>query len=268
MSNLAKERSKLLDQLDGLRCEKDTNTKLGYLILDRPPVNAITFKGRSQIAALLQLMDEDPDIRVIIIRGANNAYCSGGEIKEFLSIPRDRMSELAQNIGTPERCRKPVIVAMERYAFGAGFELALACDIRIATENTKLALPEMHLGIIPGSGGTQRLARMIGLGRANGLLMRAKHMSAREAFEWGILNEVVPDGKLDDAIARWGEDLASRPSFTLTTLKRVLGTTYESPISVGFHVEGQAFEKLRTGPEFKHGIDAYLKKQKADFSKM
>lgn len=268
MSKLAEARGKILEDLDGLRCEINKADKLGFLILDRPPVNVITYKGRHQIMALLQLLDEDPDVRVIIIRGSNGAYCSGGDIREFLSFPRDRMSDLAVHMGTPERCRKPVIAAMERFAFGAGFELALACDIRIATEGTKLALPEMDLGIIPGSGGTQRLARMIGLGRANGVLMRAHRMSAREAFDWGILNEVVPDSTLDEAITRWGKELASKPSFTMTTLKRTLSTTYESPISVGFHVEGQAFEKLRVGPEFKYGIDSYLAKKKPDFSKM
>lgn len=268
MSKMAEARGKILEDLEGVRCEINEADKLGFLILDRPPVNAITYKGRQQVAAILQLLDEDTNVRVIIIRGANGAYCSGGEIKEFLSFPRDRMSDLAVNMGTPERCRKPVIAAMERFAFGAGFELALACDIRIATESTKLALPEMDLGIIPGSGGTQRLARLIGLGRASGVLMRAHRMSAAEAYNWGILNEVVPDGGLDAAIARWGKDLAANPSVPMTTLKRTLSTTYESPISIGFHVEGQAFEKLRVGPEFKYGIDSYLAKKKPDFSNM
>jgi 2-oxoglutaroyl-CoA hydrolase len=268
MVDYAEKRGELLKNLDGLRCEKDTQAKIGYVILDRPPVNVISYDGRRQIAALLTELDADPDVRVIVIRGANGAYCAGGDIRGFLSFPRDQMSDLAQNIGMPERCRKPVIAAMEKYSMGAGFELALACDVRIATENTQLALPEITLGIIPGSGGTQRLARIAGLGRAKDMLMRGRRIGAQEAHDWGIVAEVVPDGGLDDAIARWAGELGSMASFPMTTLKRVLNETYETPISTGFHLEGQAFEKLRPGPEFKYGIECYLEKRKPDYSNM
>ena len=258
----------LIENLDGLRWEKNKKTGAGFLIFDRPPMNVISFDARAQIAALLVAMDSDPDIRVIVIRGANGLYSSGGDIRGFLAVERDHMSDLARNIGTPERCRKPVIAAMEKYAMGAPFELALACDIRLATEDTKLGLPEMTLGIIPGSGGTQRLARLAGLGRAKEALMRGRNLGARECYDWGVVTEVVPDGGLDEAISRWVDDLAARPSLALTTLKRVLNCTYESPISTGFDLEGQAFEKLRPGPEFKHGIESFLDKRKPDFSEM
>ncbi len=268
MTDYAEQRGDLLKELDGLRYEIDTKARVGYLILDRSPVNVISETGRKQIAALLAEMDVDPEVRVIVIRGANGAYCAGGDMRGFLKFPRDRMANLAFNLGMPERCRKPVIAGLEKFAMGAGFEMALACDVRIATENTQIALPEITLGIIPGSGGTQRLARIAGLGRAKDMLMRGRSISAAEAFDWGVVAEVVPDGGLDEAMSRWAEELGAMASYPMTTLKRVLNQTHETPISTGFHLEGQAFEKLRPGPEFKYGIESYFAKRKPDYSDM
>jgi 2-oxoglutaroyl-CoA hydrolase len=224
--------------LDGLRWEKDTPANAGYVILDRPPMNVVSFQGRSQIAKLIAAMDEDPDVRVIIIRGANGLYSSGGDIAGFLKVPRDCMHDLAWNVAAPERAKKPVIAAIEKWAMGVSFELALACDFRLVTENSQLALPEINLGITPGSGGTVRIAHLAGLTRA----------------------------KLDEAIGRWIEDLAARPPIPLTALKRILNSTYDTPLHIGLELEGQTFEKLRPGPEFKHGVEAFLEKKKPDFT--
>jgi 2-oxoglutaroyl-CoA hydrolase len=254
------------EDLDGLRWEKDDSKKAGYLIFDRPPMNTISFKGRSQIAAVIQAMDDDPDIRVIVIRGANGLYSSGGDIAGFLKVERDGMHDLHWNVAAPERAKKPVIAAIEKWAMGVSFELSLACDFRLATENSMLALPEINLGVTPGSGGTVRVAHLAGLTRAKEMIMRGRRISAREAFEWGIVTEVVPDGTLDQAIDRWVADLAARPQIPLLALKRVLNSTYETPLSVGLQLEGQTFEKLRFYPEFKHGVEALLEKKKPDFS--
>lgn len=250
--------------LDGLRWEK--NGAAGHLIFDRAPMNVINFETRAQIAALMAAMDADPDVRVIVIRGSNGVYSSGGDIAGFLEVPRDQMHDMAWNIAAPERAKKPVIAAMEKWAMGVAFELALACDFRLATENTRMALPEITLGTIPGSGGTHRLVHLIGLSRAKAMIMRGRRVSAQEAHEWGVLNEIVPDGQLDEAVERWVADLAALPQIPLTALKRVLNAAYEMPQSIGLQFEGQTFEKLRPGPEFKHGVDSFLQKKKPDFS--
>lgn len=262
----AERRGQLLKELDGLRVEKDESLKAGVLIFDRPPMNVISYPARAQIAALLEAMDDDPDIRVMVIRGANGLFSSGGDITGFLKVERDLMSDLAYNVAAPERCRKPVIAAIEKYAMGVSFELALACDFRIATEDTVLALPEITLGAIPGSGGTHRVARMAGLGRAKEMVMRGRRVNAREALDWGLVSEVVPPGGLDDAIERWIKDMASRPAIPLATLKRVLNASYDTSLRVGLELEGQAFEKIRPGPEFERGISAFKDKRKPDFS--
>ncbi|HEU5067788.1 MAG TPA: enoyl-CoA hydratase-related protein [Sphingomicrobium sp.] len=253
-------------ELDGLRWEKDEKKKAGYLIFDRSPMNTVSFEGRSQIAAIIDAMDHDPDIRVIVIRGANGVYSSGGDIAGFLKIGQDGMHDLHWNVAAPERAKKPVIAAIEKWAMGVAFELALACDFRLATENSQLALPEINLGITPGSGGTVRIAHLAGLTRAKEMIMRGRRISAREAFEWGLLTEVVPDGTLDEAIDRWVADMAARPQIPLTALKRVLNSTYDTPLHVGLQLEGQTFEKLRPYPEFKRGVEAFLQKRKPDFS--
>lgn len=264
----ARQRADLLADLDGLRVEKDSETHVGTLIFDRAPMNIIKFANRAQICALIEAMDHDPDIRVIVIRGANGVFSSGGDIAGFLKEPRDRMSDMADHIGAPERARKPVIAAIEKFALGVSFELALACDFRIATENSQLGLPEINLGTMPGSGGTHRLAQIIGLGRAKNAIMRGRRISAAEAYDWGLITELVPEGELDTAIDRLAADLASRPQIPLASVKRVLNSAGDAPLHVGLDLEGQAFEKIRFGPEFEHGVDAFLEKKKPDFSDM
>ncbi|HZV21890.1 MAG TPA: enoyl-CoA hydratase-related protein [Hyphomicrobiales bacterium] len=251
-------------ELDGMRWEK--SGKAGTIIFDRPPMNTISFKQRSQIAKLIEAMDQDPEIRVIVIRGANGVYSSGGDIAGFLVPGRDQMHDLAWNVAAPERAKKPVIAAMEKWAMGVAFELALACDFRLATENTQLALPEITLGTIPGSGGTHRIAHLVGLTRAKAMIMRGKRLPAKEAYDWGILSEVVPDQQLDEAIARWVDELAALPQIPLTALKRVLNGAYEMPLNIGLQFEGQTFEKIRFNPEFRHGVESFLAKKKPDFS--
>jgi 2-oxoglutaroyl-CoA hydrolase len=268
LEEYARSRAALLEDVEGIRVEKDTARKAGYLIFDRPPMNIITFKNRFQIRALLEEMDDDPEVRVIVIRGANGLYSSGGEIPGFLKVDRDGMSDLAFNVATPARCRKPVIVGIEKFAMGVSFELALACDFRIATEDSQLALPEINLGIIPGSGGTHRVAKIAGVARAKEMVMRGRRLSAQEAFDWGLVSEVVPSGGLDEALDRWVEDIATRPQVPISTMKWVLNGAEDMPLSAGMEFEGQAFEKLRPGPEFKHGVESFINKKKPDFSDM
>ena len=245
--------------LDGLRWTKDATTRAGYLIFDRPPLNVISFAARAQIAQLIAAMDEDNDIRVIVIRGA-------GDIGGFLKVPRDGMHDLAWNVAAPERAKKPVIAAIEKWAMGVAFELALACDFRLVTESSQLALPEVNLGMTPGSGGAVRIAHLAGLTRAKEMIMRGRRLSAREALDWGLVTEVVPEGKLDEAIGCWVNDLAARPAIALTGLKRILNSTYDTPLHIGLELEGQIFEKLRPSPEFRHGVEAFLAKKKPDFT--
>src|SRR6201990_3705157 len=217
----AEQRAAILRDLDGLHYEVDPKKKIGWLILDRPPLNVVSYRGRSQISAIIECFGQDPDVRVVVMRGRTGIYTSGGDVKAFPQIERDGMSHLAWNIAAPERCPKPVICAMEKYAMGVGLELAMACDIRLATKDTVLALPEVSLGQIPGSGGSQRVARIAGLTRAVDMMMLGRRISAPEAHGWGLVTRVVKDSAaLDKTIEDVVKTLTAMSALALRTIKR------------------------------------------------
>jgi 2-oxoglutaroyl-CoA hydrolase len=261
-------RGSVLNDLDGLRYEVDTEKHVGRVILDRPPLNVVSYRGRFQIAAIIEAFGQDPDVRVVVIRGAGGVYSSGGDVKAFPSIARDGMSDLAWNIAAPQRCPKPVICAIEKYAMGVALELAMACDIRFATRDSVLALPEVSLGQIPGSGGSQRIARIAGLTRAADMMLLGRRVAAPEALQWGLLNKVVDDAAaLDAALDEAVEKLVSQSALALKTIKRVLVATYDTSQTVGLELEGHAYEKLRESEDYREGIEAFTDKRKPRFNK-
>lgn len=263
----AEQRASILRDLDGLHYEVDAKRKVGFLWLDRPPLNLVSYRGRSQINALMEAFGQDPDVRVVVIRGKNGVYTSGGDVKAFPQIELDGMSHLAWNIAAPERCPKPVICVLEKYAMGVGFELAMACDFRIATKETILALPEVTLGQIPGSGGSQRVARIVGLTRAADMMMLGRRIPAPEAQTWGLITRVGDDtAALDKILDEMIGTLAKMSALALKTVKRVLNTAYDASLSAGFEVEGHAYEKLRETRDYKEGIAAFSEKRKPNFT--
>ncbi len=158
-----------------------------------------------------------------------------------------------------------MIAALHGYVFGVGLELALACDFRLAAEGTELALPEVKLGMIPGSGGTQRLVRLIGLGRAKDMIMRGRRIGAEEALSLGLVTEVVPEAELDAAVARLVDELSALSPLALETAKRVLNSAYDGPLEAGLQLEGLAYGILRTSHDFREGVEAFVEKRKPEF---
>lgn len=265
--NYARQRGAILEELDGIRVEVDADKKIGYLILDRAPLNIVSYTGRAQIRALIEEMDEDDDVGVIVIRGANGVYTSGGDVKAFPDIPKNKMSDLHWNIGAPERAEKPVICAMEKYAFGVGFELAMACDFRLATKETLVGLPESSLGQMPGSGGSVRVARIAGLTRAKDMVMFGKRIPAEKAEAWGLLTAVAEDADgLQAMIEEYAAQLNALSPIALASLKKVLNSAYDAPLKTSLEVEGHSYEKLRWTDDYKEGIDAFANRRKAKFT--
>jgi 2-oxoglutaroyl-CoA hydrolase len=262
----ATRRAEVLKDLDGVRVEVDADRRIGTLVLDRPPLNVISYRGREQIRAIIEELDRDDEVAVVVIRGANGVFSSGGDVKRFPDIPLDRMSDLADNIGAPERCSKPVIAALEKYALGVGFELALACDWRLATSDTVVGLPEITLGQMPGSGGSARIARIAGLTRAKDMVMLGKRVPAATALEWGLITAIADDSQALDALV---EDTAARlkamAPIALRSLKRVLNAAYDTSLKVALEVEGQAYEKLRRTEDYMEGIRAFSDKRAPRF---
>ncbi|KAB2901643.1 MAG: enoyl-CoA hydratase/isomerase family protein, partial [Burkholderiaceae bacterium] len=160
----------LLSNLDGFQVELDAARERADIVLQRPPYNVISMAQRDQLRLVFESLDENPTVRVIVLRAEGEHFSSGGDIKGFLEATPEHVSKLAWNIAAPARCSKPVIAANRGYCFGVGFEISLACDFRIATETTRYALPEQKLGQIPGSGGSARLQKMVGITRTKDIV--------------------------------------------------------------------------------------------------
>ena len=249
---------------DGFRLERDG--AVATITLDVPDkLNRVSMTARDQLAAVFDELGDDAAVRVVVLRGDGPAFTAGGDVAGFLERSPVELSRLHENVAAPERCRKPVIAALHGYVLGVGLELALACDFRIAAEGTELGLPEVKLGMIPGSGGTQRLARLVGLGRAKDAIMRGRRIGAEEALVLGLVSEVVPTAELDAAVARLADELAALSPLALETAKRVLNAAYDGPLQAGLELEGLAYGILRTSHDFREGVEAFVEKRPPGF---
>jgi len=228
-------------------------------------LNRVSMAAREQLGRVFDELGADEAVRAIVLNGARETFTAGGDIASFLERPAEELSRLAWNVAAPERCPKPVVAELRGYVFGVGLELALACDFRLAAEDVQLAQPEVRLGMIPGSGGTQRLARLIGLGRAKDVIMRGRRIAAEEALALGLVTEVVPADGLDAAVTRLLNELAELPPLALAMAKRVLNQAYDAPLHVGLEVEGLAYGLLRSTRDFQEGVEAFGQKRKPKF---
>ncbi len=251
---------------DGFRVERDETRGVATITLDVPgKLNRVSLAARQQLVSAFGELGGDDTVRAVVVTGADGAFTAGGDIASFLTASVDEMSSLAFNVAAPERCPKPVIARIEGYCLGVGFELSLACDFRICSDDAKLGLPEIGLGMIPGSGGTQRLARLVGLGRAKDVIMRRKRISPEEALAWGLVSEVVPAAELDDAVGRVIADLTALSPVALAMAKRVLNQVYDSPLHIGLELEGLAYGVLKSTDDFREGIEAFVEKRPPNF---
>jgi len=255
----------LLEKPDGYRVEIDVQRERADIILDRPPLNVIAMPQRDQLRLTFEALDEDPRVRIIVLRAVGEHFSSGGDIAGFLAASPERVSKLAWNIATPARCGKPVIAANRGYCFGVGFEISLACDFRIASETALYALPEQKLGQIPGSGGSARLQKMVGLQRTKDVVMRSRRIPGRQAYDWGIVVECVPDGALEQATDALVEELRGFSPLAQRTAKKLLNDSEDASLSTGIELEGHCYSRLRTSDDFAEGVKAFGEKRKPQF---
>ena len=257
-----------LATLDGFRVEIDPARERADIILDRPPFNIVSMPQRDQLRLVFEALDEDARIRVIVLRAVGEHFSSGGNIKGFLEATPEHVSKLAWNVAAPARCTKPVIAANRGYCFGVGFELSLACDFRIASENCFYALPEQRLGQIPGSGGSARLQKMIGIARTKDMVMRSRRISAGEACDWGIAVECVPDKQLESATDALADELRAFSPLAQRTAKKLLNDTEDATLATAIELEGHCYSRLRQSDDFREGVEAFHAKRPAKFRGM
>ncbi len=254
-----------LQGLDGFRVEIDTGRARADIILDRPPLNVVTMPQRDQLRRVFETLDEDERVRVIVLRAVGEHFSSGGYIKGFMEASPERVSQLAWNIAAPARCSKPVIAANRGYCFGVGFELSLACDFRLVSETGFYALPEQKLGQIPGSGGSARLQKIIGITRTKDIVMRSKRIPAKQAYDWGIATELVADSGLEAATDALVQELVGFSPLAQRTAKKLLNDTEDASLSVAIELEGHCYSRLRSSEDFREGVAAFHEKRPAKF---
>jgi 2-oxoglutaroyl-CoA hydrolase len=245
-------------QFDGFTVELSLDRERADVILGRPPFNVIAMSQRDRLREVFEALDAHNGIRVIVLRAQGEHFSSGGDIKGFLEASPEHVSKLAWNVAAPARCTKPVIVANRGYTFGVGFELSLACDFRIASETTRYALPEQNLGQIPGSGGSARLQKIIGI-------TRTKRITGQQAYDWGIATECVPDGELESTVDALVDELRRFSPLAQRTAKKLINDNEDAPLTVAIEMEGHCYSRLRSSADFKEGVEAFHGKRQAVF---
>ena len=229
-------------------------------------MNVLTVAMREQFPEIFRQLDAAETVQVVVIRGAGGkAFSAGGDVAEFLSLAPADLEQWGDTLSWPERCRKPVVAAIDGYTMGAGLELALACDFRVATTRSEFAFPEIRLGMIPGSGGTQRALRLIGMTRAKLFMMTGRRISAALAEQWGLITQAVPPEAFEETLAALTGELAERPSLALRTLKTVLNKGAEAPLETALELERKAYAWLRSTHDYAEGVKAFLEKRAPQF---
>jgi 2-oxoglutaroyl-CoA hydrolase len=266
MPQLSHPAHNLLENLDGFRVEIDPERERADIILQRPPLNIISMPERDQLRLVFEALDENDAVRVIVLRSEGKHFSSGGDINGFLEASPEHVSRLAWNIAAAARCSKPVIAANRGYCFGVGFELSLACDFRIVTDTTFYALPEQKLGQIPGSGGSARLQKMIGVARTKDIVMRSRRMPGKQAYEWGVATEFVPDAELEVATDKLVDELRAFSPLAQRTAKKMLNDTEDAPLSIAIEFEGHCYSRLRSSNDFREGVEAFHSKRPPKFN--
>ena len=254
-----------LATLDGFKVELNAEKQRADIILHRPPLNVIEMAQRDQLRLVFEAFDGDPRVRVIVLRALGEHFSSGGNIKGFIEASPEHVSRLAWNMAAPARCSKPVVAANHGYCFGVGFEISLACDFRIVSENCLYALPEQKLGQIPGSGGSARLQKIIGITRTKDVVMRSKRIPGKQAVDWGIATECVPDAQLEASTDALVDELLMFSPLAQRTAKKLLNDTEDSTLSIAIELEGQCYSRLRQSDDFREGVEAFHGKRPANF---
>src|SRR5476649_1731051 len=244
------------------------SNEIVVLRLNRPQVrNALNLDVRIRLADEISRHAADPAIRCLIVTGSDAAFAAGADIGEMAQAgPAEIMAANVKKYWrTIAECRKPFIVAIEGYALGGGFELALCGDIIVAGEGAKLGLPEVKLGILPGGGGTQRLARLVGSKRAMLLLMTGRMFSATEALAMGVISEVAPTGQALPRALEIAAEIAAIPPVAVMQIKEIVNAGLNAPLDVALVLERKAFALQFATRDQKECMAAFLEKRKPKF---
>lgn len=245
---------------------------IGQITINRPTkLNALNKATIQELHECLAALEKNEEIKVITITGSGEkAFVAGADISEFADFSVEEGAQLAARgqellFNFTENLSKPVIAAINGFALGGGLELAMSCHFRIASDNAKMGLPEVSLGVIPGYGGTQRLPQLIGKGRAMELVMTAGMMTAEDAFRSGLVNHVVPQSELMTFVQSLAQKIMKNSPMAISKAIKAINANFKDGVN-GYETEIRNFGKCFGTEDFKEGTSAFLEKRKANFT--
>lgn len=249
----------------------EVKERVALVELHRPPLNILTLDMTAELRRTLHMLEEDERVRVVVLRGSGErAFCAGADIKEFPSVWDDVIGKklLNENLAVDEieLLEKPVLAAMEGNVLGGGCEIALACDLRIMSESGKIGLPEINLGVFPGSGGLYRLARHVGISKAYELLYTGMILTAQQALEIGLVNHVVPEGQSEQRAMELAMTIASKPFEAIKLIKRGVRELWQRPTTEVFRENLEFSKQIFKTEDCAEGVDAFIHKRHPQFT--
>src|SRR5829696_5343174 len=235
---------------------------VGTIRLDRPKMNAINEQLHREVRAAAVEATERADVRAVVLYGGERVFAAGADIKEMSALGGDAMAswgfELTSSFTAVAHIPKPVIAAITGYALGGGYELALCADFRVVGASAKIGQPEILLGVIPGAGGSQRLARLVGPAKAKDLVFTGRHVGAEEALELGLVDAVVPDDEVYTTALAMARKFAAGPPLALAAAKRAIDEGLDGDLATGLALESRLFAALFDTEDQKAGMRSFL----------
>lgn len=246
----------------------EVEDKIGMITIDSPPVNVLDKEVIDQLEAIIHKVDASVNV-VIVTGGGSRAFVAGADIKEFPELTPESGKALVLRghdvFNKLSALKQPVIAAIDGFTLGGGLELALACDIRMATTKSTLGLPEVGLGIIPGYGGTQRLPRIVGLGKAMQILFSGEHIDANEAYRIGLIDEIT-GGDILELAKKWAKSIASKGPIAVQIAKEIMHKGIEMDLADALQLEVEGFGRICHTEDKIEGVQAFLEKRKPEFT--
>ena len=249
----------------------ETEGALGVLTLNRQErLNAINREMTGELQDVVARLETDGDVRVLIVTGAGRAFCAGADIKERAERLDDMAAARTSAVLSPtfrrlERLPQVSVAAVNGVAAGGGLELAMACDLRIASTEARMALPELTLGILPGAGGTQRLPRLVGPARAKEMMLFGKFVDAPTAEAWGLVNAVAPPGGLMEEARAWASRLLEMPPLSIASIKNAVNVAMDVDLDSGIQYEQRCSAMLALTEDRREGHTAFAEKRPPAF---